>query len=305
MSATATTMNAATSTANASTANASTANASTANASTANANASERFNHFQAISQMVINGHIVHKLDFLASISIYGSPYFNVFRRYNSPYEIVVEDLNADFHFFRNITVKETIQDVLCLSDEQMETFHVENAISIKKYGCVDFDATMNWIQLQQLHEGVMLNVEGILSEYPYTSVIYDDLPGMMGSFLPVFAPANSPVVNRASQCPGAPLKADLPELTLCDNCVEDNKENLFEAFSKLKGLKRKIEEVEEQEEQEEEQEEEEQEEQEQEEQEEEEVEEEEQEEEEEEKQEEELSYLCLRNRILQRFLRK
>lgn len=252
--------------------------ASTANASTANA--SERFSHFQAISQMVINGHIMHKLDFLASISIYGSPYFNVFRRYNSPYEIVVEDINADFHFFRNITVKETIQDVLCLSDEQMETFHVSNAISIKKYGCVDFDATMNWIQLQQLHEGVMLNVEGILSEYPHTSVMHeDDFPGMMGSFLPVSAPANSPVVNRAVQCPGAPLKAELPELTLCDNCVEDNKENLFEAFSKLKGLKRKIEEVEEEEE--------------------------EQEQEQEEEKKEELSYLCLRNRILQRFLRK
>ena len=217
--------------------------------------ASTRSNNFQAISQMVINGYITHKLDFLASITIYGTPYFNVFRRYNSPYEIVVEDLNADFHFFRNITVKQTIQNVLCLSDEQMHAFHVSNAISIKKYGCIDFDANMHWIQMQQLHQGVILNVEGILSEYPHNSVVHeDDFPAMMGSFAhsfpPVSAPANSPIVNRINRCPDAPVKAELPELTLCENCVEDNKENLFEAFSKLKGVKRKIEEIEEEEEQ-------------------------------------------------------
>ena len=118
----------------------------------ASATVNERYNHFQAISQMTINGHIMNKLDFLGSITIYGSVYFNVFRRYNSPYEIVVEDLNADFHFFRNITVKQTIQRVLCLSEELMQDFHITNAISIKKYGCIDFDANMHWIQLQKMH---------------------------------------------------------------------------------------------------------------------------------------------------------
>jgi hypothetical protein len=47
-------------------------------------------------SEIVINGRITRKLDFLGTVSIYNWQYFNVWRRYNNPYEIVLEDQNGD-----------------------------------------------------------------------------------------------------------------------------------------------------------------------------------------------------------------
>jgi len=72
-----------------------------------------RMSHLQAISQLNINGTLVSKLDFIASITVHGYPYFNVFRRYNSVYEIAIEDFHGDFHFHRDISIKECMRAVL------------------------------------------------------------------------------------------------------------------------------------------------------------------------------------------------
>ena len=76
----------------------------------------DRSQRLSNLSLMFVNGKLLPKLDFLGTISIHGCEYFNVFRRYNNSYEIVLEDFYGDLHFHKDYTLRQSIQSVLCLS---------------------------------------------------------------------------------------------------------------------------------------------------------------------------------------------
>ena len=169
-----------------------------------------RDNHLQAISMMYMNGLPFSKLDCLGYISINGTHFVNVFRRYNSPYEIVVEDYVGDFHMFRDISVKETIQRVLCLSDAQMEYFHIKETISFKKSCTIHLSPNTHWSEIHHFHQGVMMDITGLPIYFPITSSL------------------NTPSFVNV---PSAPMKESLCP-ALCSTCVEEISENLFERFN-------------------------------------------------------------------------
>jgi len=132
-----------------------------------------------AISEISLNGYVTRKLDFLGTVHIYGAHYFNVFRRYNSVYEIVLEDMHGDFHFHKDYTVRQSLQSVLCLSDEQMKTIHVRYATSFKhgSYPTGGAEAVnMRWSQIHAQWQGVALDVGGILEDYHRESQIKDEI---------------------------------------------------------------------------------------------------------------------------------
>jgi len=129
-----------------------------------------RNNALDAICEISLNGYTTKKLDFLGTIHIYGVHYFNVFRRYNSVYEIVIEDFHGDFHFHKDYTIRQSLQHILCLSNEQMEGIYTRYATSFKHGSCpmtsMHDAPNMHWSELQQQWQAAALDFGGILEEY-------------------------------------------------------------------------------------------------------------------------------------------
>jgi len=128
-----------------------------------------RNQELHARSQMMVYGRPTNKLDFLGTISIYNYEYFNVFRRYNNVYEIVVEDYNCDLHFIKNETLRETLEGILCLSEEQTKNLYIQSAFSFKHQAEIVITqdmVDMRWSDIQHLWGGLVLNMGGILEEF-------------------------------------------------------------------------------------------------------------------------------------------
>jgi hypothetical protein len=129
-----------------------------------------RNNALDAMCEISLNGYTTKKLDFLGTIHIYGVHYFNVFRRYNSVYEIVIEDFHGDFHFHKDYTIRQSLQHILCLSNEQMEGIYTRHATSFKHGSCpmtsMHDAPNMHWSELQQQWQAAALDFGGILEEY-------------------------------------------------------------------------------------------------------------------------------------------
>jgi hypothetical protein len=129
-----------------------------------------RNNALDAMCEISLNGYTTKKLDFLGTIHIYGVHYFNVFRRYNSVYEIVLEDFHGDFHFHKDYTIRQSLQHILCLSNEQMEGIYTRYATSFKHGSCpmtsMHDAPNMHWSELQQQWQAAALDFGGILEDY-------------------------------------------------------------------------------------------------------------------------------------------
>jgi hypothetical protein len=129
-------------------------------------NIAMRNQNLQESSIIYVNGYLTNKLDFLGSISIHGRHYFNVFRRYNSAYEIVFEDYRGELHFHRDHTMFQSIQRLLCLTEEQMQGIHVISTFSFKHNGrpaISDSFLDMHWSAIQANWQGLIVNLGGIL----------------------------------------------------------------------------------------------------------------------------------------------
>jgi len=125
------------------------------------------------LSKMIVDGNIVQKLDHIATISINSRFYFNVYRRYNSPYNIVVEDHNMDIYLHQDYTVRKSLQNVLCLTDYDAAHMYTWNATSFKHNGPIpslDMDiADMRWSEIQAKYHAVSVNFGGIFYHIPST----------------------------------------------------------------------------------------------------------------------------------------
>jgi len=128
-----------------------------------------RNQELHARSQMMVYGRPTNKLDFLGTISIYHYEYFNVFRRYNNVHEIVVEDYTGDLHFIKNETLRQTLEGILCLSEEQTRNLYIQSAFSFKHQSEITITqdmVDMTWSDIQHLWGGLVLNMGGILEDY-------------------------------------------------------------------------------------------------------------------------------------------
>ena len=154
------------------------------------------------LSSLVINGVPTYKLDLIAVISIHGRPYFNVFRRYNSVYEFVIEDFNGDLFMHKDYTIRQSIQHLLYLLPGQMDNMRAEDIYSFKHSAAPPTHAyrinDMRWSEIQRDWFGVAVNFTGILDEY----YIYNQYQATSQNMF------RSIVEERASQ--SLPLQEDL-----------------------------------------------------------------------------------------------
>lgn len=127
-----------------------------------------RIETLDRLGEIVIDGAITRKLDFLGTITIGGRHYFNVFRRYNSPYEIVVEDACGDFHCQRDHTVRESVKRILCITDEAIHGAYAEDTIAFKNQAPIYENVMdMRWSEIQGRYAGIALRMDGVAWDMP------------------------------------------------------------------------------------------------------------------------------------------
>jgi hypothetical protein len=148
-----------------------------------------RTQYLDSISEIVLpTGHVTRKLDFLGTIRIYNQYYFNVYRRYNNVHEIVLEDFAGDFHFHKDYTVRQSLQKVLCLSDEQIHGLHTMDAVSFKHRSVISEEVTnMRWTEIENQWYALDMNLGGILKDFHQQAF------------------PNSPVSHQQEEAPQAP----------------------------------------------------------------------------------------------------
>lgn len=156
------------------------------------------------LSQMLINGHISHKLDSIATVYINNRFYFNVFRRYNSPYNIMIEDYNGDIYLHQDHTIRTSLKTVLCLPDFEAENIYTWNATSYKHNGPVpnvDKDiADMRWSEIQAQYHAINVNFGGIFYSEPLILYPSEDIKQEVPPSTP-----RSQIIPSVLECPGAP----------------------------------------------------------------------------------------------------
>ncbi len=128
----------------------------------------DKINELIELSKMIIGNEITHKLDKIATIYINGDYYFTVFRRYNSPYNIVIMDKNDDIYLHQDHTIRKSLKAVMCLPDCESDKMYTSSVTSYKHSGPVpnmfcDI-ADMRWTTVQDHYEGVIVNFEGMFN---------------------------------------------------------------------------------------------------------------------------------------------
>jgi hypothetical protein len=137
----------------------------------------QRNERLNELSQIVMDGVITSKLDHIATVFINGRYYFTVFRRYNSPYNIVIEDYNSDIYLHQDYTVRKSLQTILCLRDYDARNIYTLNATSYKHNGPApaleqksvnSYDiADMRWTEIQSNYQAVNVNFGGLFQDPP------------------------------------------------------------------------------------------------------------------------------------------
>jgi hypothetical protein len=157
-----------------------------------------------ALSQMVIDGHITHKFDNIATIYINSRFYFSVFRRYNSPYNIVIEDYNGDIYLHQDHTIRTSLKSVLCLPDFESGKIYTLNATSYKHNGpvpCTDIDiADMRWSEIHGQYHAITVNFGGI-----FNNELIHNLTEDVKEEVPPSTPRSQMI--SVCECPPAPQR--------------------------------------------------------------------------------------------------
>ena len=175
------------------------------------------FDRISQLSQMIVGGQVMYKFDHIAVIYIDGKHYFNVYRRYNSPYNIVVEDYNLDVHLHQDHTMRTSLKTVLCLSNETSTNMYMCCADSFKHNGPVLTDILdMRWTEIQAQFQAVNVHLSGVF-ESPkednfYTMFLTPSTP-MNQTINPLTEP---PPLMRHSQ-PSPVIIPELPEEPIAD----------------------------------------------------------------------------------------
>lgn len=129
-----------------------------------------RAEQLNRLSETAVNGRIIHKLDLIGIVKICGLHYFNVYRRYNNVYEIVIEDSNGDFYLQRDNRLRDSVGKVLCLSEEQMNSMYTTELYSFRHGGTPPTSSqvpeNMSWSEIHREWCGVEINLRGVFEEY-------------------------------------------------------------------------------------------------------------------------------------------
>lgn len=128
-----------------------------------------RIQQLHRFAETAVNGEVIHKMNLVGMVRVCGVHSFNVYRRYNNVFEIVIEDCNGDFYLQRDQTLRDSIGDVMCLSNEQKYSMYTVDLFSFRHGGVPPvFDSApenMTWSEIQQEWYAIDINLRGFLEE--------------------------------------------------------------------------------------------------------------------------------------------
>ena len=111
------------------------------------------------LSRMIVNNSVISKFDHIATIYIDGRYYFKVFRRYNSDFNIMIQDYNDDIYLHQDFIVKESLNTIMCTQSNM----YTMDGISIKHNGPIpslipDIE-NMRWTEVHGKYQTVIVNI--------------------------------------------------------------------------------------------------------------------------------------------------
>jgi hypothetical protein len=120
------------------------------------------------MSELTINSEVTSKVDALVRVDIYGFWYYTIFRRYNSPYDILVEDIHKNVILLEksSTSVRQIMAQLLHLTSVEAAKIYVANnhsmaqACSSAEIAMIALDLT--FAEIQTLYSGLYLNLEGV-----------------------------------------------------------------------------------------------------------------------------------------------
>ena len=137
----------------------------------------QRDENLRQLSTMMLGTLATTKLDLIATVGFYGTTFFNVFRRYNSVYEIVFEDVNGDMFVQKDFTIRQSLQQLLCLTDAQMHNIYTINLVSMKHNApppSIPFHLLdMRWSAIQREWAAIGVHFGGVMEQYNVGRVSY------------------------------------------------------------------------------------------------------------------------------------
>lgn len=126
------------------------------------------------LSLLSICGQTIHKLETLGTVFIDNRKAYNIFRRFNSPYEILLESDDHTIHFHKNYYVLESLHRLL---GSQMDHHDVVAVYSYRHHGAlVSPEAchlpTLRWDELHQMWSGASIYLESRQQQEQWASPI-------------------------------------------------------------------------------------------------------------------------------------
>ncbi len=120
-----------------------------------------RTTQLNRLGEMILNGQTISKIDQIASVCLSSGHHINVYRRYNSEYNIVLEDQHFNYLVQLDTTIRESIGNAYYLSDEEKNTFTIIGASSMKHNAAIPQFNLLDskWSEIQDKYAGVSLSI--------------------------------------------------------------------------------------------------------------------------------------------------
>jgi hypothetical protein len=123
------------------------------------------------MSEIIINHEPITKVDCLVRIDLYGFWHYTIFRRYNSPYDIIVEDINKNIVLLESsstATIRNIVRHLRDILPSEADGIYIANNYALE-FGISDAIVTqyaldIPLIEIQKYYSGLYLNLEGVPS---------------------------------------------------------------------------------------------------------------------------------------------
>lgn len=125
------------------------------------------------MGEMLVNNESLKKVDCIARIDVYGFWYYSIFRRYNSPYDIMVEDIHKNVVLLDTsaTTIRQIMKRLMNMSDIASCYMYIAHNCSME-HMCgmeeiANYGLDRSLLDIQKLYSGIYINIEGVIVAQP------------------------------------------------------------------------------------------------------------------------------------------
>jgi len=116
-----------------------------------------RTGQLSRLGETMLDGKLVSKVDHIATIYMLNCKCYHVYRRYNSVYDIIIEDEAFKYVLQKDMTIRESIATLLHLSEAEQDTIQTHHVASFRHHTSVNSSGIMllKWSEVQEIYLGI------------------------------------------------------------------------------------------------------------------------------------------------------